>query len=492
LEGRGRFATIARAYESVEGPDPQWEDVHRVASEIAGAVGAQRLVLATTSEESGLVVAMSVDYAGHGIADAVSFLKGAVSRGLHTRPLIMSRGSQDFPLPTNADALVVIPSSAGQTPDVIYLLYGDRKNLDSAGPFTRADVEFLGTAADRLAHLHSSASELSASRSEVGVHNHHDVGDTTFGLVTRNPAMLRVLADVQHLRGSDVPVLICGESGTGKELIARAIHQGGRSRTGDFVALNAGAISPHLQESELFGHAKGAFTDAHSGRDGLLSAAHRGTLFLDEIGEMSRSLQVKLLRFLQDGEYRRIGENTARRSDARVVSATNRDLVADMRAGTFRRDLLHRLCTVVVTVPPLRERPEDIEPLMEHFLALHCEREGKHIRGFSPALRGLFLRYDWRANNVRELENEVRRAVAICDDGDILGIGAISPGLRERYQGTSPSRPAPTLKEQTEALEKRLILEALEACAWNKKRAAERLGCSRTGLLTKMRKHGIG
>jgi transcriptional regulator with PAS, ATPase and Fis domain len=225
-----------------------------------------------------------------------------------------------------------------------------------------------------------------------------------------------------------------------------------------------------------------------------VSVADGGTLFLDEIGEMSPELQVKLLRFLQNGEYRRVGDSVTRTSDARVISATNKDLKEEVENGGFRRDLYYRLCAVTLEVPPLRDRPSDIPLLMDHFLEIYAGRESKTIAGFSPEVRELFLQYDWRGNNVRELENEVRRGVALCVDGEVIGIDKVRPELRNRYHSTHRSREPGerSLKDEVEALERNRILEALEQTGWNKQRAADLLGLSRTGLHAKMKKYGIG
>jgi two-component system response regulator HupR/HoxA len=183
-----------------------------------------------------------------------------------------------------------------------------------------------------------------------------------------------------------------------------------------------------------------------------------------------------------------------RTSTARVISATNKDLAEEVRAGRFRRDLFYRLCTVVIEVPPLRDRPDDIPLLMEHFLELYSKREEKRTPGFSRDVRELFMRHDWRGNNVRELENEVRRGVALCAEGEIIGIDKVSPELAARYQlgGRSDELHRRSLRDEIDALEKTRILEALDESGWNKQRAADGLGISRTGLLAKMKKHGIG
>jgi DNA-binding NtrC family response regulator len=315
--------------------------------------------------------------------------------------------------------------------------------------------------------------------------------------LTCDPHMLEILQSLSRVRDSSIPVLILGESGVGKEVLARAIHEGGRSRTGKFIALNSGAIPAHLQESELFGHVKGAFTDADRDREGLVAAATDGTLFLDEIGEMSPELQVKLLRFLQSGEYRRVGESIIRASNARVISASNVDLREMAGAGRFRRDLFYRLSAFAVRVPALRDRPQDVPLLMEHFLKLYSRIEGKRVRGFTDDVRELFLRHDWRGNNVRELENEVRRGVALCEDGGLIGIDALRPELAAKREaiGRSNGNGGPsfaTLRDEVEALERSRIAEALERCGDSKRKAAKVLGLSRTGLYTKLRKYGMG
>jgi transcriptional regulator with PAS, ATPase and Fis domain len=314
--------------------------------------------------------------------------------------------------------------------------------------------------------------------------------------ITADPGMLSILESAKRLKDSSIPILVLGESGVGKEVLARTIHDGGRSRTGRFVALNTGAIPRHLQESELFGHVKGAFTDADRDRPGLIEAAAGGTLFLDEVGEMGPDLQVKLLRFLQSGEYRRVGESRVRTSDVRVISASNRNLRNEVAGGRFRGDLFYRLGAYVVEIPPLRERRQDVRLLMEHFLALYAEIEAKPVRGFVPEVYELFVRYDWRGNNVRELENEVRRGVALCDAGGLVEVEHLSPALAARRDAILGSaRPGAlavrSLREEVETLERQRIYDALESAGHSKRKAASLLGLSRTGLYTKLKKYGI-
>ncbi len=492
---QGRYSTIAEGYRFLETAEPRLEDLHELAREIAQAVPADRLVLFVVPDDSVPTVATSVDNTGRGVAEVTRFVRTTVGNRGHSRPLVVSDGrSADAYFAPGVGAVALIPAELGRDPGRTCLLYVDRAKSERTSPFTQSDVEFIGAAARMLGLAFTRVGESAAWKENGELA--HELGEAPShpGLITRDAEMLRILASVERLKDSLVPIVIRGESGVGKDLIAQAVHDGGRSKTGKFVALNAGAIAPHLQESELFGHVKGAFTDADRDREGLVQSAAGGTLFLDEVGEMSQQLQVKLLRFLQNGEYRRVGENVARTSDARVISASNKDLAEEVKAGRFRRDLFYRLCAVVIEVPPLRDRPDDIAVLMEHFRVRYTEIEGKNIPGFSREVREIFLKHDWRGNNVRELENEVRRGVALAADGEVIGIDKISPELRSRYEiGLRSDEPhRRSLKDEVAALEKSRILEALGRTGWNKQAAADLLGMSRTGLHAKMKKYGLG
>jgi DNA-binding NtrC family response regulator len=492
---QARYSTIAEGYRFLETAEPRAEDLHQFAEEIADVLVADRLILFSLTEGAAPVIATSVDRSGKGVAEATRFVRNTLSTRGHARPLVISDGrSSDGGAPRDVGAVALIPAQVGFRRDRSYMLYADRFVNEHSTPFTQSDIEFIGAAARMLGVAYSRLGESSAWEEDERLAEELGTAQESSGFITKDPEMQRILASVERLKNSRVPIVIRGESGVGKDIIARAVHQGGRSTTGKFVALNAGAIAQHLQESELFGHVKGAFTDADRDREGLVQVADQGTLFLDEIGEMSPQLQVKLLRFLQNGEYRRVGESITRTSDARVISATNKDLAEEVKEGRFRRDLFYRLCAVVIEIPPLRERPDDIPLLMEHFLKLYCEREGKNIPGFSREVRELFMKHDWRGNNVRELENDVRRGVALAEDGEVIGIDKVRPELRDQYQTGLRSDEAlkRSLKEEVEALEKSRILEALGRTGWNKQAAADLLGLSRPGLHAKMRKYGIG
>ncbi|MDY0297131.1 MAG: sigma 54-interacting transcriptional regulator [Acidobacteriota bacterium] len=272
----------------------------------------------------------------------------------------------------------------------------------------------------------------------------------------------------------DFSLLILGESGTGKELVARAVHDLSRRVSNRFVAVNCAALPETLMEAELFGYSRGAFTGATRERRGLIESASGGTLFLDEIGDLPMPLQAKLLRVLQEGEIRRLGENEPRRVDVRLVSATHRDLVDMIRSGTFREDLFYRIQDLLVRIPPLRERLEDIPLLTRHLLerigAGHLDEGDFH--GFLRRLSD----QEWRGN-VRQLEARIKRLVTFYPDFEEEG------GHCRRY--------APGLKEQRNEFERSVVLRALLEHGWSRDRAASSLGISRTHLFNLMRKHGL-
>jgi NtrC-family two-component system response regulator AlgB len=242
-------------------------------------------------------------------------------------------------------------------------------------------------------------------------------------LATRSAALQAALDTVRRAAGSEAAVLLRGENGTGKGVLARLLHASSPRATGPFVVVHAPTLSEELLASELFGHARGAFTGAVKDQPGKVEAAHGGTLFLDEVAEIAPTLQAKLLRFLQDKQFERVGETQTRRADVRVVSATNRNLETDVGAGRFREDLLYRLNVIEVTVPPLRERREDIVPLARHFMAFFARQARRPVPQMSPEAEAALLRYDW-PGNVRELRNAMERAVVLMD-GRVLDASAL-------------------------------------------------------------------
>jgi two-component system response regulator HupR/HoxA len=286
----------------------------------------------------------------------------------------------------------------------------------------------------------------------------------------------------------DSTVLIEGETGTGKELVARAIHDLSRRSASRFLAHNCGATPDTLIESELFGHVKGAFTGALQDKRGLFEVSDGGTFFLDEIADISPMMQIKLLRVLQEREFRRVGETRSRQIDVRIVAATNRNLMKEVEEGRFRRDLYYRLGVIKLKLPPLRERREDIRVLAEYFLSrLSQDGRFRPVTLHEDAMRAL-VNYDW-PGNVRELENEIERAVALGYPSREISLWGLSDAVRSCSSMLAcDAERAGTLKYETDRLERKRILEALNQYAWNKTRAAKALGLSRQGLMKKMRR----
>lgn len=307
-------------------------------------------------------------------------------------------------------------------------------------------------------------------------------------LIGQSKKMVEVFKLVGKVAHSRTAVLIEGESGTGKELIARAIHDNSPRATHRFVAVNCSAIPDSLLESELFGHTKGSFTGANTLRHGLLEEATGGTFFLDEVGDLSPAGQAKLLRVLQEGELRRIGSNESVQVDLRVIAASRRNLGELVAAGRFREDLLYRLNTVMILLPPLRERSEDIPLLADFFLARYGDQKEVPVTSFSPSAMRALLEYPW-PGNVRELEHVIERAVALATHG-ILSNDDLPPVLFQKNRGTSNHRhlfPG-TLK----ALQRDQVLKILESTQGNKERAARLLGVSRRTLYRLLDRYGIG
>ncbi len=311
------------------------------------------------------------------------------------------------------------------------------------------------------------------------------------GLVFRSEPMRRVLEQVRKVAPTDATVLVLGESGTGKELVARAIHDGSLRRERPFISVSCAAIPEGLLESELFGHEKGSFTGAVRRKLGRFELAHEGTLFLDEIGELPPSVQVKLLRVLQERRFERVGGEETVEVDVRLVSATNRDLAAMARDGRFREDLYYRLDVVPIRLPPLRDRPGDVEELARHFLARSAPRLGRAAKGFAPEALELLRRHRW-PGNVRELENVVEQAL-VFSEGELVTPAELPAGLRNAPQ--AQGLPVPTgdrsLTDILEDLERQLILAAYEKAKGVKAETARLLGIKPSALYYKLEKYGI-
>ncbi len=329
------------------------------------------------------------------------------------------------------------------------------------------------------------------------------------GIIGSSPALREVYKILEKVAPTDSTVLVTGESGTGKELLVRALHKNSRRHDKPFVPINCGAIPKELLESELFGHEKGAFTHAIRSRPGRFELADGGTIFLDEIGEMDLSLQVKILRALQEKEIERVGGTGTKKVDVRVVAATNRDLEIEVAAGRFREDLFYRLNVIPMHLPPLRERGEDIMVLAEHFLNDFCMEKDRKKLAVGSQAKALLMNYTW-PGNVRELENFMERLSILCEGPQVTP--ADLPEKIQRAAGLEPVHAAPAvaapqgfrwpelndmrdkemgLKEFLDEIEERLLQEALAEAAGVKNQAAELLGIKRTTLIEKLKKRNL-
>ncbi len=316
-------------------------------------------------------------------------------------------------------------------------------------------------------------------------------------IVARSPEMERIFEVIEKVKDYKTTVLVTGESGTGKELVARALHFNSIRKFAPFVAVNCGGIPENLLESELFGHVKGAFTDAVRSKKGLFEEADSGTLFLDEIGELPLALQVKLLRVLQEQEIRPVGNNKTIKVDVRIVAATARDLGELVRKAKFREDLYYRINVLTIVIPPLRERKQDIRLLVSHFIDKYNEViKPKKVTGVSPEAMQLLMNYRW-PGNVRELENVIERALVLTEHESIQiedlpsNIQAMDPVNETTQDGMMPGYDSLSIKKNTKILERKLINLALAKTKGNKTQASQLLEISLPALLYKMKDYGI-
>jgi len=389
----------------------------------------------------------------------------------------------------NLDATVVVMTAFGSKDVAIEAMKRGAYDYLSK-PFEADELILLLRKAEERERLFRENQTLARQVRSAGAEPEAGFGD----FVARSPQMLELFRTVRKIAEFKSTVLIDGESGTGKELVARALHSSSPRARAAFIAVNCGAIPANLLESELFGHRKGAFTDANRDRKGLFEEASGGTLFLDEIGELPLSLQVKLLRVLQEGEIRRLGDSQDTKVDVRVVAATARDLADEVKRGAFREDLYYRLNVFALHLPALRERREDIPLLVEHFLARMNARMGLAITGITPEAMRVLVAYDW-PGNVRELENTVERAVVLAE-GPTIDVDSLPARPRAAGSGTTPAPAAAddgdlSIKKASRRSEEDLIRRALERTKGNRTRAADLLEISHRALLYKIREYGI-
>jgi two-component system response regulator HupR/HoxA len=341
---------------------------------------------------------------------------------------------------------------------------------------------------------------------------HQELGERFrfHNMIGKSEGMQKIYKILDKISSSDSSVLIQGENGTGKELVARAIHYSSKRKDSVFLAVNCSAFNENLLDSELFGHLKGSFTGALRDKRGLFETAHGGTLFLDEIGDTSLSMQVKLLRVLQEGTFIPVGGTTAKKVDVRIVAATNRNLKEMMIKGEFREDLYYRICVMQINLPPLRDRREDIPTLIDHFLIKKIQENGSSSKSMSPACLEKLLDYQW-PGNVRELQNEIERLVVLSGETQTIGAEYLSSKILEFFQerknekfSTEYSKYSSDsnlilqgiqtkgkMKDALEALEKIMIAEGLKRCNFNKSKLAKELDISRASLIMKVEKYDL-
>ncbi|HMU38333.1 MAG TPA: sigma-54 dependent transcriptional regulator [Pseudomonadota bacterium] len=384
--------------------------------------------------------------------------------------------------PDGLDVLRAFQKHQPQTPVILMTAFGDVENAIKA--IQQGAYDYISKFPFQPQELLNCVARALQRRrlAEEGNKKPKEARAKIREIVGRSPAMLEVYKLVARVAGTLSTVLVVGESGSGKELVARAIHNHSTRASGPFVAVNCTAISESLLESELFGHVRGAFTGAQHQKRGYFEEAQGGTLFLDEIGDINPKMQAQLLRVLQEGEIRRVGSTEPLRMDVRVVAATNRDLDEEVHKGRFREDLYFRINVVTIRLPPLRERPEDIPLLVDHFLEKYGHREGRPTVGVDQEAMDLLCRYGW-PGNVRELENVIERALALTKSGIVLPSDLPLDVLgSEAKQILRPSgnlvEDRPTLAE----LEQRYVNLVLQQEGGNKKRAAEVLGIDRRTL----------
>jgi two-component system response regulator AtoC len=368
-------------------------------------------------------------------------------------------------------------------------------------PFKQDEVVLTLRKAEERLRLRRENTALRERLAALGEADGGEAPERLGKLLVHGQAMRSVARRVRKVAGFDTTVLVLGESGVGKELVSRALHELSPRADKPFVAIDCGAIPEGLLESELFGHVKGAFTDATSDKPGLFEAASGGTLLLDEVGELPASVQVKLLRALQEREIRRIGDTKSRRVDVRVIAATSRPLEQMVEDGEFRSDLFYRLAVVPLAIPPLRARREDIAPLAEHFLDAIGRKLGLRLAGLDAEVLRILQRYDW-PGNVRELENTLEHAAVLAEQS-ILHPDDLPERLRRRSDASSPAStdaggfdlhfgPSElSVKQAAQRIERELILRALEQTQGNRTHAAKLLELSHRALLYKIRDYGL-
>ncbi|MCK4548208.1 MAG: sigma 54-interacting transcriptional regulator [Candidatus Eisenbacteria sp.] len=444
----------------------------------------------SAEEEGGVEVVLGLDRDRD--SWALRFVEELINNGNGCRgPIVSNHPAEDADLslpPEKAERIAsLLFVSFVVNGEALGGIYVDRVMDDQ--DFGQKEVDFAVAFAGVAAASFSDAEARKVREENENLREQLEERQRFSGIVTQNKGMLDVIRSIAKLDRASPTVLIQGETGTGKELVAQAIHDSSCRKDGPFVTINCAALAEGVLETELFGHVKGAFTDARTDREGLFAQAAGGTVFLDEVDKTSRNFQEKLLRVVDKREFKPVGSSIRQRVDFRIVCATNRDLTREVEEGRFLPDLYYRLKVIRLTLPLLSERREDIPLLAAHFLERYCKRLDKRLKGFSPEAMELMVGYGW-PGNVRQLKHEVERVVAFASDGDQITLEDLSEELRNwgaliRVTGTG------ALAEAVEQMERRLIQAALERNGGNRTRTAASLGLSRRGLLNKIKRYQL-
>ena len=480
------LSEIALTINSIQDPDLLLEKILEIAIE---TLEAERgfVLIKDEAEDQGFTIRSKRNVSAVQLADLMELSTSVVSEVLQKgEPVILFEAMEDKRYGTSESIVLQKIQSIACMPlcikdNQIGAIYLD--SVSRRSHFTGESLPFLSALSNQAAiaienvRLYQALREENRRlRSEIKrIHGFEEI-------VGQSPKMQQVFGTMSRLLDTDATILIEGESGTGKELVARAIHYNGLRKDNPFITLFCGSLPDSLLESELFGHKKGAFTGAASDKAGLFEAAHGGTIFLDEVGDLTPRIQTALLRVLQEGEVKRVGENKIRQVDVRVVSATNKSLRELIKTGEFREDLYYRLNTISMTLPPLRHRRTDIPILAHHFLDKYAINQRSYIKGLKPEALSALEKYNW-PGNVRELENTVRRAVVLAAD-ELIGTDDLQLPAQPQPDALEPGI---TLKEA----EQRLVENTLTEYDGNISESARVLGVSRSWLHYKLKEWGI-
>ncbi|NOX38408.1 MAG: sigma-54-dependent Fis family transcriptional regulator [Calditrichaeota bacterium] len=478
------FLKISEAFNSIQDSQLLLEKVMDLAMETLGAE--RGFILLRRSDRQGEIdVVTARNISRQSISSIQEISSSAVNQVLQKGEPVLTVDAQTDQRFMGAESVVlqkirsIICVPLRRNGDLIGAIYMDSRV--SEVEFDQDSLKFLEAFARQIVVALENARQFQWLKSEnLRLKKQMPLKQMFPEIIGRSPAIVRIFELIRDVADTNATVLIEGESGTGKELVARALHFNSSRREKPFIPIFCGSLSENLLESELFGHRKGAFTGAIENKKGLFEEADGGTIFLDEIADISKNIQTKLLRVIQEGEVKRVGDNVIRKVDVRIIAATNKDLWEEVQAGHFREDLYYRLNVINIKMPPLRERVEDIPLLAEHFLRKFAEKNRKDIVGFTPEAMNLLQEYHW-PGNIRELENAIERAVILARGKEI------TPDLFSFRKSQNVIMPGQTLKE----IEKQAVLQTLEMTGYNRTKTAEILGVSRRWLQYQLKKWGM-